>query len=160
MNPSDELHILDPEGLDRDIKKAQEKRKDGPNYEWNVPPYEKASKEELRKALLAKQRAAAGLEPEEPTFSLPIVDVSGTDRGASQTGTGYDPISDSGVDINIDSIEIQDIDRDDYPHFSDAYASYAEWQDGTELTEDELDELTDNQPDLINQLALETLQGE
>jgi hypothetical protein len=153
-----ELHLLDPEGWDDDFKKAQEKRKDGPNYKWNVPPYEKASKEELRKALHAKQRAAVGLDPEEPTFSMPVVDVSGTDRGAAQDkGITF---GDSGMDINIDSIEIEDIDRDDYPRFSDAYASYAEWEDGTELTDDELDELTDNQPDLINRLALETLQGE
>jgi hypothetical protein len=89
---------------------------------------------------------------------MPVVDVSGTDRGAAQDkGITF---GDSGMDINIDSIEIEDIDRDDYPRFSDAYASYAEWEDGTELTDDELDELTDNQPDLINQLALETLQGE
>ena len=145
-----ELHILDPEGGDDDFKKDQEKRKDG--------PYEKASKEELRKAIHAKQRAEAGLDSDEPTFSMPVVDVSGTDRGAAQDkGITF---GDSGMDINIDSIEIEDIDRDDYPRFSDAYASYAEWEDGTELTDDELDELTDNQYDLINRLALETLQGE
>ena len=40
--------------------------------------------EGLRKALHAKQRAEAGLESDEPTFSIPVVDVSGTDRGAAK----------------------------------------------------------------------------
>lgn len=38
------------------------------------------------------------------------------------------------------SIEV-DGNLNGYPDFTDVYISYAEWEDGTELTEDELEEL-------------------
>lgn len=39
------------------------------------------------------------------------------------------------------NIQIENIKKFDYPDFVDAYASYAEWSDGTILNEEELDEL-------------------
>lgn len=44
---------------------------------------------------------------------------------------------------NIDeaSIILDDINTRDYPDFSDAYISYAEFKDGTPLTDEQLDEL-------------------
>ena len=44
--------------------------------------------------------------------------------------------------INMDSIEIDGVDMMDYPDFCDAYISYAEYDDGTPLTDNELDGLT------------------
>ena len=44
-------------------------------------------------------------------------------------------------DIDEASIILDDINTRDYPDFSDAYISYAEFKDGTPLTDDQLDEL-------------------
>ena len=41
----------------------------------------------------------------------------------------------------IFNIEWDDVDLGDYPDFSDAYISYAEWEDGTPLTEEELENI-------------------
>lgn len=54
--------------------------------------------------------------------------------------------------LNIRSIEIDGINKKDYPDFVDAYASYAEWSDGEPLTDDELAAIPDY---LIQELALE-----
>ena len=43
--------------------------------------------------------------------------------------------------IDINSIEVEDVDMKDYPDFSDAFISYAEFNDGTPLNDTELDEL-------------------
>lgn len=40
----------------------------------------------------------------------------------------------------ISNVEVEDIDRDDYPDFSDAYISYAEY-DGESMTDEQLEEL-------------------
>ena len=38
-------------------------------------------------------------------------------------------------------VEMEDVDMGDWPDFCDAWISYAEWEDGTSLSQDELDEL-------------------
>ena len=44
----------------------------------------------------------------------------------------------------------------DYPDFCDAYFSYGEHsEDATSLTEDELNELTEQYPDVVNEMAHE-----
>jgi len=53
-----------------------------------------------------------------------------------------------------DSIVIEGVNVSDYPDFVDAFAVYAEWSDGSPLTEQEL---TDLEPELVQTLALETL---
>lgn len=55
------------------------------------------------------------------------------------------------------SVELVGVDLKDYPDFCDAYVSYAEWDDGTPLNEEELDALHDTHGDLINQLAHEAI---
>lgn len=45
----------------------------------------------------------------------------------------------------------------DYPDFCDACFEYAEFADGTELTEQELDELADKYPDVLNEMAHEAM---
>ncbi len=59
----------------------------------------------------------------------------------------------NGKEVNTKSIEIDGIDRRDYPDFVDAYASHAEFTNGEALTDDELDELTDKHSDLIQEKA-------
>jgi len=58
---------------------------------------------------------------------------------------------------HIENIEIEGVDDKDYPDFCDAYISYATWIDtGKELTEDELIQLTDDYPEVVNELAFES----
>jgi hypothetical protein len=45
--------------------------------------------------------------------------------------------------VNYNSIQIDGIDPDDYPDFVDAYIISAEFEDGTPLSEEELEQLTD-----------------
>ena len=60
---------------------------------------------------------------------------------------------------NIDrtSIEIEGIDFNDYPKFCDAYISEAKFNDGTELTDEQLDELTDEHGEIINEIINEII---
>lgn len=57
-------------------------------------------------------------------------------------------------ELDYKSIEIEGVNTCDYPDFVDAYISYACWLDGTELTDDELDYITSELPDLVYEKAL------
>ena len=61
--------------------------------------------------------------------------------------------------INWRSVQVDGVDGRDYPDFCDAYFSYAEYQDGTVLTDDELEELSESQADRLNEIAYESLIG-
>lgn len=54
-------------------------------------------------------------------------------------------------------LEVDGVDSRDYPDFSDAYFSYACYEDGTELTDDELNELTDKFGDVLYEKAYDSL---
>jgi len=54
-------------------------------------------------------------------------------------------------------LEVDGVDGSDYPDFADAYFSYACYEDGTSLTEDELDKLTILASDVLWELAYESL---
>ena len=61
------------------------------------------------------------------------------------------------IDVNkLENIEVDGIDTRDYPDFVDAFISYAE-MDGVELTDEQLDELNDNYPDLIHDCVINHL---
>jgi hypothetical protein len=66
----------------------------------------------------------------------------------------------NGKTIDVSSIKIEGVDTsqgyDDGT--TDAFASYAEFKDGSELSDNELDKLTDENSDLIHELALEVFQ--
>ena len=51
--------------------------------------------------------------------------------------------------IEGSSVSVDGIDTKDYPDFTDAYIDYAEWKDGTPLTDDELDALNDQHSDYV-----------
>jgi hypothetical protein len=55
------------------------------------------------------------------------------------------------VDLQVDGV-----DGRDYPDLADAYFSYGFYEDGTELTDDELNELTDSHGDIVNQMAFDS----
>jgi hypothetical protein len=55
-------------------------------------------------------------------------------------------------------VEIDGIDTRDYPDFCDAFFSYAIYADnGEELTEEELDTLRENFPDLLHERCFDAL---
>lgn len=57
--------------------------------------------------------------------------------------------------INKNSVEIDGIDKADYPDMCDSYFSYAEFIDGTPLTDDQLDKLTDDYREECQEIARE-----
>ena len=54
-------------------------------------------------------------------------------------------------------LEVDGVDSADYPDFSDAYFSYGCYEDGTPLTEEELDRLTILADDVLWEMAFESL---
>lgn len=60
--------------------------------------------------------------------------------------------------VDVNTIKIEDIHSWDYPEFCDAYVSFAEFIDGTTLSPKQLDYITDNFPEYVNDLALQTFQ--
>ena len=63
----------------------------------------------------------------------------------------------NGRNVNVKSLEVDGVDGNDYPDFCDAYISYAEWE-GTdiELTDDELEQLTNENGDIVHELAYDS----
>ena len=59
--------------------------------------------------------------------------------------------------INMKSTIVEYVDPKDFPDFSDACFSYAEYKSGTPLTEEELEEMTDLFQDELNEIAHESL---
>jgi hypothetical protein len=58
-----------------------------------------------------------------------------------------------GKPVKFSSIELGNVHKWDRPDFADAYASYAEFEDGKKLTDAQLDKLTDDHADVINDIA-------
>lgn len=59
--------------------------------------------------------------------------------------------------VDLSSLQIEGIYMDDYPDFCDAYFSKGTRLDGTKLTDDELESLTDDFPDMVHEMALNTI---
>ena len=51
--------------------------------------------------------------------------------------------------VDTGSLEIDGVDGRDAPDFSDAYFSAGQFKDGTEMSDEELNELADEHPDLL-----------
>ena len=60
-----------------------------------------------------------------------------------------------GKPVDVGSIEIDDIDTADYPDFTDAYITYAEFEDGTPLTEEELMKLEEENYGIVGELIFD-----
>jgi hypothetical protein len=54
-------------------------------------------------------------------------------------------------------IEVDGVDSRDYPDFADAYFSYACYEDGTKLTDEELVKLADQNGDVLFDKAYDSL---
>ncbi len=63
----------------------------------------------------------------------------------------------NGKEVDISSIQLDGIDRNDYPDFADAYACSANFEDGSELNDEELEQLNSDYGEVINQLAHERM---
>lgn len=53
-------------------------------------------------------------------------------------------------------LEVDGVDGRDYPDFSDAYFCYGCYEDGTELTDDELNTLSESHSDVLWEMAYES----
>ena len=54
-------------------------------------------------------------------------------------------------------LEVDGVDSRDYPDFADAHFSYACYEDGTELTDDELEQLTEQNSDVLHEKVFDSL---
>ena len=63
-----------------------------------------------------------------------------------------------GKKVSIGSIRLDGVDWKDYPDFCDAYICKAKFEDGIELTEDELEEFQEENEGLAQELAIEDSQ--
>jgi hypothetical protein len=55
--------------------------------------------------------------------------------------------------VDLKSIELEDVFQYDYPDFVDAYISYAEFEDGAELTPEQIDKIQEEWPELVGEIA-------
>ncbi len=53
----------------------------------------------------------------------------------------------------VRSLEVDGVNSRDYPDFCDDYFSYAEYENGTPLTDDELYDLSIEHGDVVNEMA-------
>jgi hypothetical protein len=97
----------------------------------------------------ARQELAAKLAQVEPGREYEIVKIG----SPNQPQAAAVPLA----DIDYDSIEVDGVDTNDYPDFTDAYIAAANFADGTSLTDEELDQLNDEMADEIHDLAYQSL---
>jgi len=97
----------------------------------------------------ARQELAAKLAQEEPGREYEVVKIGSPSQPQAAAGAL--------ADIDHGSIEIEGIDTNDYPDFTDAYIAAANFEDGTPLTDEELDQLNDEMADEIHDLAYQSL---
>lgn len=69
------------------------------------------------------------------------------------------PVMINGKQVDLRSIELDGVESWDQPDYADAYATAATFTDGTPLTDDELDTLSDKHGDIINMRAHDMLEG-
>jgi len=93
-------------------------------------------------------------------FDFSKLDKKGEDKGAKKAAKDKD-LTESAVKRKVSraSLEVDGIDHADSPDFSDAYFSYGEYTDGTPLSDDQLDRLTDKHRDLVHELAYDQASG-
>lgn len=63
------------------------------------------------------------------------------------------PLMLNGKEVDRGSLEVDDVDPRDYPDFSDAYISHAEYVDGTPLSDQEIEQLEQENYGLAHELA-------
>mgnify|MGYP003136705769 FL=1 len=61
------------------------------------------------------------------------------------------------IKMKLTDYEIEDVKSWDYPDFCDAYISYAEDENGNEMTEQQIEEWTENNEEEFYEMVLESL---
>ncbi len=70
---------------------------------------------------------------------------------------GQSAVMVNGKAVDINSLEVDGIDTRDYPDFSDAYFSGGSFEDGTDLSDSDLEELSYKHGDLLHELVFDRL---
>ena len=63
----------------------------------------------------------------------------------------------NGKKVDMASLSVEGVDPSDYPDFCDAYLIGGLFMDGTALTDEEMDDLNDKYPELVNEMAYDSL---
>ena len=58
-----------------------------------------------------------------------------------------------GKEVNPSSLVVEGVVTEDCPDFCDAYFERGEFEDGGELSGDDLDDLSDKYPEVLNEMA-------
>ena len=59
----------------------------------------------------------------------------------------------------LNNVQVEGVDMADYPDFVDAYISYAEDANGNELSDEQLEKLTEDNQEFVQELAHEDIMG-
>ena len=105
-----------------------------------------------------------------PTMYQAILDAIGDEDTPEPAETGseggdldeaYDPapVVINSKQVDLGSIELDGVESWDRPDYADAYAVAAEFTDGTPLSEQELEELSEKHGDVINMVAHDMLES-
>jgi hypothetical protein len=81
------------------------------------------------------------------------------DDGGDQPVAEGRPVEVNSKEVDVDSLKVDGIDLKDHPDYSDAYISYGKFADGTEMSDDELDNIRDNYGELMHKLVWDTVTG-
>ena len=76
---------------------------------------------------------------------------------SNEVTEGQSAIVINGKAVDVQSLEIDGVDTRDYPDFVDAYFTAGSFEDGTDLSDDELSQLTDEHGDLLHELVFDSL---
>jgi hypothetical protein len=105
----------------------------------------------------ARDAVMGWLETQNPQMYRDIADAISNNDSVTESWLEQ-PVVINGKQVDLRSIELDNVESYDYPKYSDAYADYAEFTDGTPLSDDELEELTDKHGDIINAKAHDMLE--
>ena len=87
--------------------------------------------------------------------ALALLETNNFVETAFSTYYNFLPVPFKNRAVRHDSITIDGIDTSDYPDFSDAFINYAEWEDGTELSQDELEEFAEANTSIPNEKIMD-----
>jgi hypothetical protein len=76
---------------------------------------------------------------------------------SNEVNEGQSSVELNGKAVDVQSLEIDGVDTRDYPDFADAYFSAGSFEDGTELSDQDLEQLRDQHGDLLHELVFDSL---
>lgn len=90
-------------------------------------------------------------------FEPDILSAIGVSNNANAPMLEGQVLSINGKEVDMRSLEVDGVDTRDYPDFVDAYFSAGSFTDGTDLSDDELSQLTDTHGDVLHELVYDSL---